>query len=690
MRSVRRVLLTALFLSAPFVVAQGCASRGPDLAARMASAKSIYESVGYTASGSPAQGMVGEGGDAKVPLALKEGCYQIVTFAGDGLKGVDVALNDPAGKPVGEVKKQEGQTSVKHCVAEAATYNLVIKSTGGTGSFIAQPYVSGDKTGGGKTGGPTIDPDNGCVGEDCDEPGYNAGGDPCSSAGDLAAGSSVKGTTVGKGYAPHATCAAGEGASVVYRVHVEGRHKLVLDLSAKFDAVMSLYRAASDGYLCDSGYEVDCSDDSEGLTTKSHLDAIVDTGDYGVVISGYDGQGDKGDFELKTRLEDAPSLESVCSGAHLATVGSKTTEFVSGEGNNFRSSCGMSDGSEALFKFDLKGRSRVRLGMKSSTGGESSISVRKRCEDPNTEIACSKDWHIDGLSWTGLMDAGAYTAITETTDASHSASIDFNIERSDATGSGTAEGDTCKDAKPLPLGNQFTLDTFQAKADMKASCAADSAADVAYKIEVKAKSRLFLSTQEDEGHHVFAVQKACGETKGEVLCEPASVSKGVDTTLDPGNYFLVVKGKGPDDFGRTKVSAKLRELAPAAAACKAATKLVSGTPVTDTTVAATDRFASEKCGGNVWQQNSGDKVYQFTLKDRSKVNLTLKNSFYNAIMSLRQDCADPTRNEIVCSTYYNKTIDRELEPGTYYVVVDGFGAKSEGAFTLEMTAKSVK
>lgn len=690
MRSFRRIIATTLFLSAPFVAAQGCASRGPDLAARMASAKMAYESVGYTTSGSPAMGMVAEGADSKVPLSLKEGCYQIVTFAGDGLKGVDVALNDPAGKPVGEVKKQETQTSIKHCVTEAATYNLIIKSSGGTGSFIAQPYVSGEKANAAKSGDDT-NPDNGCVGDDCGDDNSNpGGGDPCSNAIDLTAGNSTKGNTVGKGYAPHATCAAGEGAAVVYRVHVEGRHKLVLDLSAKFDAVMSLFRAAQDGYLCDSGYEVDCSDDSEGLTTKSRLDAIVDTGDYGVLISGYDGQSDRGDFELKTRLEDAPSLESVCTGAHLATIGGKTTEFVGSEGSNFRSSCGTSDGAEALFKFDLKGRSRVRLGMKSSTGGESSISVRKRCEDPNTEIACSKDWHIDGLSWTGLMDAGAYTAITETTDASHSASIDFNIDRSDANGAGTAEGDACKDAKPLPLGSTFTIDTFQAKGDMKASCASDAAADVAYKIEVKSKSRLFLSTQEDEAHHVFAVQKACGETKGEVVCEPASVSKGVDTTLDPGNYFLVVKGKGPDDFGRTKVSAKLRELAPAAAACKGATKLVSGTPVNDTTTAAPDRFASEKCGGNVWSQASGDKVYQFTLKDRSKVNLTLKNAFYNAIMSLRQDCGDPTRSEIVCSTYYNKTIDRELEPGTYYVVVDGFGAKSEGAFTLEMTAKSVK
>jgi hypothetical protein len=288
------------------------------------------------------------------------------------------------------------------------------------------------------------------------------------------------------------------------------------------------------------------------------------------------------------------------------------------------------------------------------------------------------------------MDAGAYTAIAETNDSTHSASVDFTIDRSDATGAGTADGDTCKDAKVLPVGTQFTLDTFNAKSDMRASCAADSSADVVYKFDVKAKSRLFLTTHEDEGRHVVAVQKACGDTKGEISCEQASTSKNIDTTLDTGSYFVVVKGKGPDDFGRMKLTARLRELAPAAAACKAATKLVPGTPAKDTTIGATDRFASEKCGGVIWQQASGDKVYQFTLKERSKVNLQLKNAFYNAIMSLRTDCGDPTRNELVCSNYYQKTIDRDLDPGTYYVVVDGYGAKSEGAFELELTTKPIK
>lgn len=690
--SLRRVAFAAAMLSAPFVFAQsGCAARGPDLGARMAAVKGAYESLGYKADGPTAAGSVTEGKDARVPLALKKGCYQIVAFAGDGLKGIDVVLDDPAGKPVGQVAKQEGQVSVKQCVAEAATYNLVVKSTGGSGSFLAQPYLS---SAGDTSAKPTGDDGTGevkdCVGEDCPDVdgNYNGGASPCDSPPDISAAASAKGTTKGHAFPPRPSCAFGESPGSVYQMHIEGRHKLVVDVTAKYDVVLALFRGAHDGYLCDSGYEVDCSDDSQGLTTKAHLEAVVNTGDYGLMVTGYD-QGDAGDFELKTRLEDAPSLESICATAHPITPGSKNTDALSSEGSNFDSTCAPVQGGETLYKLDLKQRSRVRLALHGS-GGESAISVRSKCEDSATERVCAKDWHFDSVAWTGLLDPGAYTVIAESADTTHYASVTLDYDAAPATG-GTADADSCKDAKPITVGTFFTADTFQAKADLKASCANEGAADVVYKLDVKAKSRVLISTSEDEGRHVIAIQKTCGDTKGEVVCDQTSVSKPLEATLDPGTYYVVLKGKGIDDFGRAKLNVKLREIGSGAAACKAATKLVSGTPITDTTAALPDKFVSEKCGGPINYQASGDKVYQFTLKEKSKVNLTLKSgTFYNAIMSLRQDCSDPMKNEIACSNTYSKILDRDLDPGTYYVVVDGYGTKAEGSFTIEMTSKPIK
>lgn len=691
LRRVASSLFALALFASPFVLANGCASRGPDLASRMATARANYESVGFAPFGAPENGKLDEGKDAKVPLKLKEGCYLVVAFAGDGIKTLEATLNDPAGKAVGDVKKQEGQVSVKQCVPEAGTYTLVVKGTG-SGAFIVQPYAGAKEGGAGTPGTPPP-----CEGPDCpDEPiePVNPGVDDCQGGIDLTPGGSAKGTTqkAGGNSSVHWSCAANDGPAVIYRVHVEGRHKLVIDLSAKFDAVMALYRAASDGWLCDSINELECSDDSEGTVGKGHIEAIVDTGDYGIMVGGYEPQ-DKGEFEVKTRLEDAPSLSTICSGAHALVPGTKGTDLIAGDGSNFRATCGNSEGGESLFKFDLKQRSRLRVGGKVANGNNVVLSLRTRCDDATSEVACSSTYHLDGISWTGIRDVGNYTLFVDSSDANMSGSAEATLDVSPDGGDGAVESDSCTSAKPLQTSGTFTLDTLHAKADAKASCASDGAADLVYKLDVKVKSRVFFSanSSDDEGRHVIAVQKACGDTKGELSCDLVGQSKGVDATLDPGSYFVIVKGKGKDDFGRVKMSVKLRELAPAQAACKAATKLVSGTAVKDTTKDAPDRFASQGCGGQIAQQSSGDKVYQFTLKEKSKVNLQLKGgTFYNAIMSLRSDCSDPTRNEIVCSNTYSKTIDRELDPGTYYVVVDGYGVKNEGEYNLELNVKPVK
>jgi hypothetical protein len=688
LRSAIAALLVGGALAAPACGGQ----KGPDIVARMNTAKSMAESFGFTAYGAPSTGNVEEGKEARVPLSLKSGCYQIFVFPGDGIKGIDLSLSDPSGKTVGTTTKGDGQSAIKQCVTEQATYTLVVKSSGGSGAFIAQPYASAQ-------GASNNDnPDNGtCTGPDCppDDGGDNppmGGTDDCSSGPDLALGATVKGSTVHKMGSVRPSCAASDGSVAVYRTHVDGRHKLVVDLDAKFDAVVAVFRAANDGYLCDSINEIECSDDAQGLTNKSHVETVVDTGDYGVLIAGFD--GDRGDYEIKAQLADAPSLESICATARPITPGVKVEDVLDGTGSNFHATCSNGEGDEALYKLDLKARSRLRLTAR-GTAGEVTLSLRNRCEDPSSEVACSNRYVVDGYGWSGLMNAGSYTLIADTlgSGGGSTGSIEMQVDSAPELGAGTADGETCKDAKALPTNSTVPLavDTFFAKGDVHVACAADAAADVVYKLDIKSKSRLFISNGgDDEGHHVVALQKTCGDSKGEVACETLS-GKGIETTVDPGAYFVIVKGKNGDDFGRARINVRARDLGEAQKACKAAPKIASGTPISDTTSLQADKFVSPGCGGVVAQQQSGDRVYQFTVKDKSHVHIELKNAFYNAILSLRSDCADSTKGEIVCATQYSKVIDRDVDAGTYYLVVDGTGPmKSEGNFTVEMTAKSIK
>jgi hypothetical protein len=690
--SAASIVVAALVFGA-LGTTQGCAARGPDLVARMSTAKSIAESFGFTASGPPSTGTIASGGEAKVPLTLKVGCYQIFVFPGDGLGAVDLTLADPSGTPVGTASKQDGFTSLKDCPTIAGSYTLTAKSPSGSGSFIAQPYMSGDKSPTPESSGDPSGTDCGPDGENCGGVGVESGGggDDCMNVTELPPGTTAKGST-GHKYASsiHWSCAAADGPAAVYRVHVDQRKRLIVDLTAKFDAVMGLFRStAGDAYLCDPSNELECSDDSEGATTKSHIEFVADPGDYGLVIGGYDAS-DRGDFEVRTRLEDPPSLEKFCSAARPLVAGIKQTDSIGGNGSNFQASCGASAGDEVLYKLDVKQRSRVRLEGRSSAG-DVVLSMRRRCEDETSEEVCSNTYKIDGYSWLGTKEPGVYTVFADTADPTRSGSIDLTAEVAPELGTGTADGDTCKDARPISSTPSIVIDTFAASADIQTGCTADAGADVVYKLDVKTKSHITITPGEDEGAHVVAIQKTCGDRRGEVACDALSTGRPIEATLDAGAYFLVVKAKRADAYGRVKIAIRVRDLAGSATACKTAPVITPAKPVSGSTRDKADNFSSPGCGGVMSLQNSGDMTYQFTLKERSNVSLQLKStSFSQAIMSLRSDCSDPSKGEIVCSNQYSKSINRDLDPGTYYVVVDGFATKAEGDFTLELNTKAVK
>jgi hypothetical protein len=698
MRSFLRGGSALVLVFGAVALGSACGARGPDLAGRMATAKQAAESFGYAAVGPAQVGTLTDGGTAAVSLALKEGCYQITVFAGDGVRGTELSLADPSGKPTGSATlKQDGQSSIKQCLSEPGTWVLTVKSTGGAGLFFTQPYAStsgSGASGGAKTPGDDVGAIGTIGGGPVDDDGSDtASNDPCSNGIDLDPGARARGNSkdrpVYSATGTHPTCSASAGAQVVYRMHVEGRHKLVLDLDAKFDAVLAVFRAsASDGYLCEEATELECSDDSDGSVSKAHVETLVDTGDYGVMVTGYDGE--RGEFDLRSHLEDAPALETYCAAARTITAGKKIEDATAGGVGNFQNGCSSGTGAggdELLYKLDVTQPSRLRATSKAGSG-DVSIAMRSRCDDPTSELFCSHTWHLDSYAWTGIVKPGSYVLIADTSDPSRAVTIDTKVDVAPLGGSGV-EGDACADAKPL-LSGDTVADTFLAKEDVATGCSAHGP-DVVYKLDVKSRSRVTILGNEDEGGQVLSLQRTCGDatSKSELHCGSATDGKGIDKVLDPGSYYLVVKGKGADNFGRARFNTKLRDLASLAAACKSPPVLTPGKPISDTTKDAPDRFSeAQSCAGVPAYQASGDKVYQFTLKERTKVNVALKSgAFSNALLSLRSDCADPTKPEIVCSYTYNKQIDRELDPGTYFVVVDGYGTKSEGAYTIELTVK---
>lgn len=90
--------------------------------------------------------------------------------------------------------------------------------------------------------------------------------------------------------------------------------------------------------------------------------------------------------------------------------------------------------------------------------------------------------------------------------------------------------------------------------------------------------------------------------------------------------------------------------------------------------------------------SASDKVYKITVTEPSKlqVNLLIKSVGKDLDLFLFNGCsgeASCLASSILSSYYPLEQISRQVNPGTYYIVVDGYDALQEGIFNLSVTCK---
>jgi hypothetical protein len=287
-----------------------------------------------------------------------------------------------------------------------------------------------------------------------------------------------------------------------------------------------------------------------------------------------------------------------------------------------------------------------------------------------------------------VLDAGTYMVVADSQDKAAHGSFALQADITTPTGAGTAH-DVCSDAEVLTLGagREVTAegDTFDAHDDGKASCAAVGAGDVYYQVNVPQRSRLTAQFSYSEGDHVMSLHKTCGGP-------PVSCGEAIDETVEAGTYYIAVDGGASDGIaGRFKLALKTTDVGPKEIACRTAPVLTTASPARGTTRGARDQF-DVSCGG---QTGAVDRLFRVVVTQRSAVEILLETPTFDGVLSLRRTCFDTstvqTRNEIQCNDDDQDQTSRArvsatLEPGTYFVVVEGHDPGQEGDFTLTMTS----
>ncbi len=653
-----------------FAAALGaCASsRATEIDPRFVAVHNTLTSMGLAQVGPVQQGTLVEGREARLPIELGAQCATLVTMGGEGVRDLDAQLLDPRGNPVAKDASHEAQAVLRACVETAGTYTLVLKMASGSGEFLTAMWSGGVNAGGSATG-----PNAAAL----------AGNGTCEAPIVIGPGEFTGNTSRGESQ-NEGSCTQSRSKEIVYRLEVPAQKRLVVETETSFDGVLYMRKEECDS--ADAEVEGACNDDAENNARASKFDVIVDPGTYFIFVDGYD--NNTGNFKLHVTMSDVPSIADACRNARSLPLGSTINGSTTSAFDLAHASCGEdSKGKDTIYHLDLGQRSRVRI-VEHSSDFTPVVYVRRTCSDDQTEISCRDTSGADEeAAFVGVMDPGSYAVFADSRDHDVDGRFTLAAETAPETGSGV-QGDGCADAEILNKTDPNVAgDTFFAKDDIAGRCGGQGAADVVYRVDLPHKSRVSATMGQQDGEHLFVLQKTCGDRASELSC-----GNSLDKVLPAGTYYLAVDGTSVDNFGKYNFDFELKDVGAMENACKAAPPLADGQTVNASTTGQGHKFTTS-CGGSEPSQASPDREYKITVAARTHVRVALSTPTWDGVLVIRKTCVEPEGStsarsaEAACNNdsqdSHHSVIDTSLEAGTYYVIVSGHMTGNEGPFTLD-------
>ena len=685
--------VVALVASATSCAGSGGAGAGSatSLDARYVAVHNALASTGWSEVGPIQRADVTRGSDTRLTVNLRSPCTTVVLFGAPGTGPLDAKVVDPTGKLLASAETVDASPVIKVCVAEPGTYTLVVNAASGSGEILAAEFA-------GDTGS---------------APSKSANDGSCTAPFPLAEGRTTGNTS--RGHADlEGSCASSQGKELVYRLELKERKHVTVEVDPRFDAVLYIRKES----CSEDDSEVACNDDS-GTERHSKVEEELDPGVYFVVVDGYGNES--GAFKMDVTLAAAEPVSLACARApELVASGGSSSRTVSGtwaqQSDHAAGSCQPNgSGVDALYRWQETKTERVRFTLKDRANAPSVIFVRSTCADEDSEIGCqaSTGSGANGIaSLARLLSPGDYVVFADSASSLPDGQFDLETEVAPAEGV-RVPGDSCADAAPLRDGETLLGDTFAARDDGKQSCGGGGAADLVYRLEVPVRSFLDVSlTSRSAIDAVLSLSRGCGARRHEVAC-----GDELAVAIDPGSWFVTVDGRSKDDLGAFELHAELHDVRQQERECRAPPTITPGKTVEGTTRGAGDGF-DPSCGktngpGGLSSAHRGlslrptsplvpattsappvesspDRVYRVVVKEQGVLRAQVSADGWDPVLALRTSCLDAAREpERACSAEADqegkRVVEVAVEPGTYFLVVDGRGADSAGKFRLSYT-----
>lgn len=575
-------------------------------------------------------------------------CYTFFAAAVDTLEEVHVALETQRGREFSGTEHERFST-VHVCPNEDREVRVVVEGRG-EGSYRLAWW---------ETARPVRRPPTGT----------------CADPIDVEVGEPMRGITLEGQSRLRGGCADSQAPERVYRLRLERPSVVRAYVDGRYDAMVYVRTRCSD-----AATELACNDDAADAN-HAYVARRLDAGTYYIIVDGW--QDRAGAYELTVQAEPVDALDARCAAAATLSHTEPTSGAIGAARGDFEGICDSTSRSgEMIYRLVLDGDSRVRLRYQAAYSA--ALYVRSECLATSAELACRVlDARNAGRADMHLrLAAGTYWVFADARGGETSGRHVMDVETVAAAGDASAQSnDSCTQPVQANAGQTIALDTFRARDDYAGSCGGEGGADLVYRIDTPAPVRINATLKNrDFRDAALYLRSACADAATELACASTPEREmRLGHTVGAGTYYLIVDGDSEDAFGAADLDIRFEQ--PGEEACNEAPSLpMIGNVSGDTRASPGDRF-QPSCSGA--RSRAGDMVHRLRVVRRSVVRLVLAAD-YDATLALRSTCVDAT-GEIACNDDWgdpqHSYLERTLDPGMYYVVVDGVGGQT-GMYTL--------
>ncbi len=348
--------------------------------------------------------------------------------------------------------------------------------------------------------------------------------------------------------------------------------------------------------------------------------------------------------------------------------------------NNYSGSCGAGTNGDAVFSFTLAATTRVLIDTFGS-GFDTSMDLRNAAF---AEVGCNDD--AGGTRQSQLdvtLPAGTYYVVVDgwsTNCGNYVLNLSPYITGNETYATARAAGELTTRTTSA----SFSGNTCGMASDYSGTCGAGSGGDAVFSFTLAAPTRVLLNTMGSDFDTSMSLRNAA---TAELNCNDdagGTAQSQLDVMLAAGTYYVIVDGYSSGcgnyvlNLQPYVTSGPPNETFATAQAIGDVTSRTSSASFSGDTCVMGSDYAAGTCGAGA----GGDAVFSFTLSASTHVLIDTIGSAFDTSLSLRNSAT----TELTCNddaVGVQSVIDTTLAAGTYYVVVDGFGA-SCGAYTLNV------